>query len=58
MALFRLLLFVFGAAVVFLAVRYMATGERRYLNWAGRLIVLFLACGVAFSVILLLTRLL
>jgi hypothetical protein len=57
-ALFRLLLVVFGAAVVFLAVRYMLTGQRHYLNWAARLIVLFLGGGVAFSVILLLTRLL
>jgi hypothetical protein len=57
-AWFRLLLVVFGAAVLFLAVKYMMTGQRHYLNWAARLIGLFLASGVVFSVILLATRLL
>ena len=58
MAWFRLLLVIFGAAVLFLAARYMMTGQRHYLNWAARLIGLFLASCVVFFVILLVTRLL
>jgi len=56
-AFFRVLLAVFGVSVTILAVRYMTTGERRYLTWAARLMGLFLVLGVVFFVVLLIARL-
>ncbi|HEX5093862.1 MAG TPA: hypothetical protein VFV84_14330 [Burkholderiales bacterium] len=31
---------------------YMATGERRYLRWAGRIFTIFLAAAVVFLLLL------
>jgi hypothetical protein len=54
---FRLLLVVFGLLVAFLAVRYVRTGRRQYLQWALRLLAGALVSGVVFFAVLLVTRL-
>jgi hypothetical protein len=54
---FRVLLAVFGIAVVFLAARYVVTGQRLYLRWALRLLGVALASGVVFFAVLLVSRL-
>jgi hypothetical protein len=54
---FRVLLVAFGISVTVLAVRFIATGERRYLQWALRLLALALVSGVVFFAVLLIARL-
>jgi hypothetical protein len=54
---FRVLLAAFGIAVTVLAVRFINTGERRYLRWALRVLAGALVSGVVFFAILLATRL-
>jgi len=56
-ALFRILLIAFGIAVTIFALRFIATGQRRYLHWALRLLGLVLFSGVVFFGVLLATRL-
>jgi hypothetical protein len=53
---FRALLTAFGVAVLFFAVRFIATGERRYLQWALRLLASALILGVLFFSVLLASR--
>jgi len=43
--------------VTVLAVRFINTGERRYLRWALRVLALALVSGVVFFAVLLATRL-
>lgn len=57
MALFRLLLVVFGISVAFLAFRFVVTGQRRYLQWALRLLAGALVSGLVFFAVLLVSRL-
>jgi hypothetical protein len=54
---FRILLIAFGAGVTFFVVRFLQTGQRGYLNWAGRLLGLGLASGLLFFAVLLVARL-
>jgi len=56
-ALFRVLLVVFGVAVLFFASRFMLTGQRRYLNWAVWVLAAALGSGVVFFAVLLVSRL-
>ena len=56
MAAFRLALAVFGIAVLFFAVRFVLTGERRYLQWAFSLLAAALGLGVLFFAVLLVSR--
>jgi len=55
-AVFRLALAVFGIAVLIFAVRFVLTGERRYLRWAVSLLLGALAFGVLFFAVLLVSR--
>jgi hypothetical protein len=55
-AFFRVLLVAFGISVTVLAVRFIATGERRYLLWALRVLGAALVSGVVFFGVLLATR--
>ena len=57
MAVFRILLVAFGISVTVLAVRFIATGERRYLHWALRVLGAALLSGLVFFGVLLATRL-
>ncbi len=57
MALFRVLLAVFGLSVGWLALRFVTTGQRRYLHWALWLLAGALASGVVFFGVLLIARL-
>jgi len=55
--LFRVLLVVFGVAVLFFASRFMLTGQRRYLRWAVWVLATALGSGVVFFAVLLVSRL-
>ena len=57
MAAFRVLLAVFGVAVLYLAARYIRTGERVWLRRALWLLGAALASGVLFFAVLLVSRL-
>jgi len=50
---FRILLAAFGVAVLFFSVRFVATGERRYLRLALWLLAAALISGVLFFSVLL-----
>jgi len=56
-AVFRILLVALGVAVTVLAVRFVVTGQRRYLQWALRLLGAALLSGVVFFAVLLVTHL-
>jgi uncharacterized membrane protein len=55
--IFRLLLVVFGVAVALAVIQFVRTGQRRYLTWAGRILMSALVLGVAFFALLLAARL-
>ncbi|MGE5337221.1 MAG: hypothetical protein ACM3PU_05295 [Gemmatimonadota bacterium] len=57
MPYFRVLLFLFAAAVVTCAVLYLWSGDRKYLRWAGRVFGLGLGAAVLFFTVLLIQRL-
>ncbi|HWY72052.1 MAG TPA: hypothetical protein VNW98_00300 [Burkholderiaceae bacterium] len=57
MALFRVLLAVFGVAVLFFATRFILTGQRRYLRWTLWVLAVALGSGVLFFAVLLVSRL-
>jgi 1,4-dihydroxy-2-naphthoate octaprenyltransferase len=57
-AVFRALLLLFAIAVTASAVAYLYTGNRKYLRWAGRLLMAGLAAGLLFFVGLTIERLL
>jgi hypothetical protein len=54
---FRVLLVAFGISVTILAVRFIATGERRYLRWTLRVLAAALVSGLVFFGVLLAARL-
>lgn len=56
MAIFRVLLAVFALAIVVLVGVYLLTGQRRYLQWVGRLFLVGTFAAVLFFVILLIQR--
>lgn len=56
MKAFRLLLAAFALSVVFFAIRYLLTGRRSDLSWAGRLLAVGLVLGVVFFALLLASR--
>jgi len=56
-ALFRVLLAVFGVAVLVFATRFILTGQRRYLRWALWVLAVALGSGVLFFAVLLVSRL-
>jgi hypothetical protein len=56
-AVFRVLLAAFGIAVLFCAVRFVVTGQQRYLRRAVWLLAAALASGVLFFAVLLVSRL-
>lgn len=57
MAAFRVLLVLFGVSVTLLAIRFVVSGERRYLRWALRLLGAALVSGLVFFGVLLVARL-
>ena len=56
--MWRLIIFVFGAAVLALVGAYFWSGKPWCLQWARRLFLTGLSVGLAFFVVLLLSRLL
>jgi hypothetical protein len=56
--LFRFLLFGVGAASLLLVAVYLASGNRRYLGWARWLLLVSIALGVSFSLVLLVQKVL
>jgi hypothetical protein len=56
LAAFRILLAAFGVAVLFFAIRFIVSGDRRYLRWAWWLLGAALAVGVLFFSVLLVSR--
>ncbi len=56
MPYFRVLLFLFAAAIIACAALFIFSGDRRYLRWAGRLFGLGLAAAVLFFAVLLVQR--
>jgi hypothetical protein len=54
---FRVLLAAFGVAVLFFAIRFIRTGQQRYLRWALWLLGAALVGGVLFFAVLLVSRL-
>jgi hypothetical protein len=56
MAVFRVLLLLFLAAVCGLVIVYFVTGDRKYLRWAGRLFQWLVAAGLLFFVLMLAER--
>lgn len=57
MPIFRALLLLFAIAVCVCVAAYLVSGNRRYLEWAGRLFKLAVAAGLLFFAVLLLERL-
>lgn len=56
MAVFRVLLLLFLAAVCGLVIAYFASGNRKFLRWAGRLFVGLVAAGLLFFALLIAER--
>ncbi len=56
MAVFRVLLLLFLAAVCGLVIVYFVTGDHKYLRWAGRLFRWLVVAGLLFFVLMLAER--
>lgn len=56
--MFRFLLFGVGAAALLLVAAYLFSGNRRYLGWARWVLLVSIALGVSFSLVLLVQRVL
>ncbi len=56
MAIFRVLLLLFLAAVCGLVVAYFISADRKYLRWAGRAFQILVVAGLLFFVLLIAER--